>query len=402
MSLSDRALIFAIRAHDGAYRKDEKAKPFVIHPMITGEILKEAGFDDAVIAAGYLHDVVEDTDYTIEDISRLFGGDVASLVITATNINHNLTWKEEKKQKIKNCLGLPVRNKAVIAADKIANLEEILTFSLKNKKVDFSNYGGDFNEQKWYYESVLENLEMDCDDPLLSSLLNRLYEDIIKVFYRDFNRIQPHDYIGKVDTKDAKINELILLKKIMNETKPFIIEFSKNKPKEIDLFDLSTDFFNEESFKIKVANSSDIITNENILNLSERDSLLFAEMELRFLTEISKGLDLLIIEDNLFNKLTLIKRLIHQNIINLEDFKLYLDYFEKNINYVNINSYKENKKVPFNSISNYIDMLKKYNIAVPNQENYENYVYKIFETLLPVMEKERIKELKLYLETKIK
>ena len=42
----------------------------VIHPLIAGEILK-AGFDEAVVAAGYLHDVVEDTDYTIEDISRL-------------------------------------------------------------------------------------------------------------------------------------------------------------------------------------------------------------------------------------------------------------------------------------------------------------------------------------------
>ena len=71
MSLSDRALIFAIRAHEGAYRKDDENKPFVIHPLIAGEILKKAGFDEAVVAAGYLHDVVEDTDYTIEDISRL-------------------------------------------------------------------------------------------------------------------------------------------------------------------------------------------------------------------------------------------------------------------------------------------------------------------------------------------
>lgn len=401
MSLSDRALIFAIRAHEGAYRKDDENKPFVIHPLIAGEILKKAGFDEAVVAAGYLHDVVEDTDYTIEDISRLFGGDVASLVMTATVKNSGLSWKEEKKQKIQNCLGLPVRNKAVIAADKIANLEEILAFSLKNGKVDFSNYGGDYNDQKWYYESVLENLEIDCDDPMLNNLLDRLYNNITSVFYTEFDKVYPHEYSGTISVKDSRVNELITLRDLMGDTKPFIIEFTKNN-KRTNLLEIAKDFFNEDSFKIKSAGSKDIITEENVLTLSERDSLLFAEIELRFLTEISKGEDILIVEDTLFDKLTLFKRLLNKKIITMEEFQLYINYFKNNINYVTINSPEESKKVTFNSIANYIDMLKKYNIKVPNQDNYEKYIYKIFETILPIMQKERMKELKLYLEEKIK
>ena len=401
MSLSDRALIFAIRAHEGAYRKDDENKPFVIHPLIAGEILKKAGFDEAVVAAGYLHDVVEDTDYTIEDISRLFGGDVASLVMTATVKNSGLSWKEEKKQKIQNCLGLPVRNKAVIAADKIANLEEILAFSLKNGKVDFSNYGGDYNDQKWYYESVLENLEIDCDDPMLNNLLDRLYNNITSVFYTEFDKVYPHEYSGTISVKDSRVNELITLRDLMGDTKPFIIEFTKNN-KRTNLLEIANDFFNEDSFKIKSAGSKDIITEENVLTLSERDSLLFAEIELRFLTEISKGEDILIVEDTLFDKLTLFKRLLNKKIITMDEFQLYINYFKNNINYVTINSPEESKKVTFNSIANYIDMLKKYNIKVPNQDNYEKYIYKIFETILPIMQKERMKELKLYLEEKIK
>ncbi len=401
MSLSDRALIFAIRAHEGAYRKDDENKPFVIHPLIAGEILKKAGFDEAVVAAGYLHDVVEDTDYTIEDISRLFGGDVASLVMTATVKNSGLSWKEEKKQKIQNCLGLPVRNKAVIAADKIANLEEILAFSLKNGKVDFSNYGGDYNDQKWYYESVLENLEIDCDDPMLNNLLDRLYNNITSVFYTEFDKVYPHEYSGTISVKDSRVNELITLRDLMGDTKPFIIEFTKNN-KRTNLLEIANDFFNEDSFKIKSAGSKDIITEENVLTLSERDSLLFAEIELRFLTEISKGEDILIVEDTLFDKLTLFKRLLNKKIITMEEFQLYINYFKNNINYVTINSPEESKKVTFNSIANYIDMLKKYDIKVPNQDNYEKYIYKIFETILPIMQKERMKELKLYLEEKIK
>ena len=401
MSLSDRALIFAIRAHEGAYRKDDENKPFVIHPLIAGEILKKAGFDEAVVAAGYLHDVVEDTDYTIEDISRLFGGDVASLVMTATVKNSGLSWKEEKKQKIQNCLGLPVRNKAVIAADKIANLEEILAFSLKNGKVDFSNYGGDYNDQKWYYESVLENLEIDCDDPMLNNLLDRLYNNITSVFYTEFDKVYPHEYSGTISVKDSRVNELITLRDLMGDTKPFIIEFTKNN-KRTNLLEIANDFFNEDSFKIKSAGSKDIITEENVLTLSERDSLLFAEIELIFLTEISKGEDILIVEDTLFDKLTLFKRLLNKKIITMEEFQLYINYFKNNINYVTINSPEESKKVTFNSIANYIDMLKKYDIKVPNQDNYEKYIYKIFETILPIMQKERMKELKLYLEEKIK
>ena len=107
-------------------------------------------------------------------------------------------------------------------------------------------------------------------------------------------------------------------------------------------------------------------------------------------------------EDTLFDKLTLFKRLLNKKIITMEEFQLYINYFKNNINYVTINSPEESKKVTFNSIANYIDMLKKYNIKVPNQDNYEKYIYKIFETILPIMQKERMKELKLYLEEKIK
>ena len=109
----------------------------------------------------------------------------------------------------------------------------------------------------------------------------------------------------------------------MGDTKPFIIEFTKNN-KRTNLLEIANDFFNEDSFKIKSAGSKDIITEENVLTLSERDSLLFAEIELRFLTEISKGEDILIVEDTLFDKLTLFKRLLNKKIITMEEFQLYI------------------------------------------------------------------------------
>ena len=97
MNITDKAKEFAIKAHKGQIRKSEPEKPMVIHPINAGEILKEYGFDDNVIAAGYLHDVVEDTKYTIEDIEKLFGSDIASLVMGASESDKSLSWEERKK-----------------------------------------------------------------------------------------------------------------------------------------------------------------------------------------------------------------------------------------------------------------------------------------------------------------
>ncbi len=393
MNLSDKALIFAIKAHEGASRKDENDKPFIIHPLITGEILKSAGFDDATVAAGYLHDVPEDTIYTLDDVSQIFGGEVASLVMTACNQNGNLSWKEKKLQKIKLCRELPARNKAVILADKIANLEDIKTYSIKRGKVSFENYGADFDDQKWYYESMFDSLKNNVDHPMLYPLLDRLYDNITDVFYLDILKFSNNK------TKiQSQINELEKLKNIIKSPKPFIIEFN-NKKNNTDLVNICKNFFNEDSFKIKVANPQDILIDNNVLAWSEKNTLILAELELNFLTQISIGQDIIIVDQSLFNKLILIQRLLKGQHVTNEEFALYLDYFQNNINYVLLNFKKKNTKVSIQAISDYLDLLAMYNIKL-NKLNYIGQNYKIFEAILPIMRKEYIKELKLYLENK--
>ena len=70
MTIEEKALEFAITAHKGQVRKSEPDKPMIFHPINVGNILKEYGFDSNVIAAGYLHDVVEDTKHTFDDIKN--------------------------------------------------------------------------------------------------------------------------------------------------------------------------------------------------------------------------------------------------------------------------------------------------------------------------------------------
>ena len=131
---------YALKKHDGQYRKHDKDTPYVFHPMVVSLILKTADFDEKVIAAGLLHDVVEDTRYNIDDISKLFGGEIASLVMTATEPDKSLPWKERKKQQIKVIKDLPVANKAIVCADKIANLEDLRIQLRKNGYIESANW----------------------------------------------------------------------------------------------------------------------------------------------------------------------------------------------------------------------------------------------------------------------
>ena len=84
--LVEKALQFATAAHEGQVRK-YTGEPYIIHPVEVMEIVKTVSNDTAMHAAALLHDVVEDTDVTIEDIIREFGDDVAQLVDDLTDVS---------------------------------------------------------------------------------------------------------------------------------------------------------------------------------------------------------------------------------------------------------------------------------------------------------------------------
>jgi (p)ppGpp synthase/HD superfamily hydrolase len=85
-SLIARAYAFAEKAHAGQMRKS--GEPYFNHPLGTAEILQSWHLDDATIAAGILHDTVEDTGVPLETIKKEFGAEVASLVDGVTKLGH--------------------------------------------------------------------------------------------------------------------------------------------------------------------------------------------------------------------------------------------------------------------------------------------------------------------------
>ena len=84
-----RAIEFATQAHEGQFRKT--GEPYIVHPLAVKKILEEWGMDEDTIIAGVLHDTVEDTDITIEDIKKEFGDTVAFLVDGVTKLSNART-----------------------------------------------------------------------------------------------------------------------------------------------------------------------------------------------------------------------------------------------------------------------------------------------------------------------
>jgi GTP pyrophosphokinase len=91
-----RAFNFAYKLHEGQYRKS--GEPYIAHPVAVAGLLRDLGADEAMIAAGFLHDVVEDTEITVEEIEQLFGAEVGHLVEGVTKLSKfNFSNKTERQ-----------------------------------------------------------------------------------------------------------------------------------------------------------------------------------------------------------------------------------------------------------------------------------------------------------------
>lgn len=227
----EKAKIFAINAHMGQTRKSEPDKPMIIHPISVGMLLEEYGYDEAVVAAGYLHDVVEDTKYTIEDIKKEFGDEVANLVMSASEPDKSLPWEERKAHTIEETKKLPLRNKLVICADKINNLEDLMLKFQKSGKRDFSAFKRGEKQQKWYYTSVYESLISGENENLpifkrLKNVLDIVFAEKEDLYLRDTIFDDNREYYEKLKKLHAQKVELQKLKALCALSKPFVIEFS--------------------------------------------------------------------------------------------------------------------------------------------------------------------------------
>lgn len=120
------AIAFAAQKHRDQRRKDESASPYINHPIALANFLaNEGGIDDErVLIAAILHDTIEDTETSEQELVREFGQEIASIVLEVTD-DKSLPKDERKRLQIEHAASLSRRAKLVKLADKICNLRDI-------------------------------------------------------------------------------------------------------------------------------------------------------------------------------------------------------------------------------------------------------------------------------------
>ena len=114
------AMEFASTAHKGQFRKFPPNIPYISHLTAVAQILSRAGFNEEVIIAGLLHDILEDTKHTAEELKQRFGDRVLALVLAVTE-NKSLSWIERKEKYLYQLQIADTEAKAISAADLLAN-----------------------------------------------------------------------------------------------------------------------------------------------------------------------------------------------------------------------------------------------------------------------------------------
>ena len=372
MRISERAFHFAINSY-----KKNNTDTNLFRSIIVGDILKCYDFDEKVVAAGYLHEVTKNTEYSINDIAQLFGGEVSSLIMT-TNFPDIDDWQQKIKISIKNCQNLPINNKSIIIADLIAQLEES---RINSKDVNYEN-------QKHYYQEMLKTLEVDSEETVLVELLDRLYLNILVVFYN-----YKIDTFGKNNSFiKNKNNYLVQLKSIIKSSKPSIIQFSKQntgssvKKIGLNLFDKNIHIIKVLEKKTTDKYERDYIEDNRGLSVEERNLLIASEIELGLLSESLDNRDIIILNQDLFNRLLLIRRFITSDTMK-EKLNKYIEFYLPQIN--NIINYQ---LFPYTSSKNATNHYSNLEVIKSN--------HRVLKNLIPIMKSDYILKLKLMLEKK--
>ena len=135
-----QAYEYADKAHEGQMR--QSGEPYITHPIAVARILVELGMDTETICAGLLHDVVEDTASTLDEIKKMFGADVALMVdgvtkLTNSNLSHMLSKEDRQAENLRKmflAIANDVRVVVIKLADRLHNMRT-LGYCSKEKRV---------------------------------------------------------------------------------------------------------------------------------------------------------------------------------------------------------------------------------------------------------------------------
>jgi myo-inositol-1(or 4)-monophosphatase len=169
-SLLDRAIIYAVRAHAGTERRG-KGFPYIVHPMEAMAIVATLTADQELLAAAALHDVVEDTALTVEDIRAEFGDRVAELVEAESDkfvegVSESDSWRTRKQAAIDRLAEAPLEVKMIAMGDKLSNMRAIARdYALQGDGLWNLFHVKDRASHEWHYRGLAASLRSLAGTP---------------------------------------------------------------------------------------------------------------------------------------------------------------------------------------------------------------------------------------------
>ena len=181
MNIIERAAAFAIRAHEGQMRK-QTDMPYILHPLESAAAAQGLTDDHEIIAAAVLHDVIEDTDCTKEELEKEFGEKISFIVNEVSenkraHLPSEETWEARKQETVSRLKtsGIPV--KTVVLCDKLSNMRSLHRDFRKIGEVLWLRFSQkDKSMHEWYYRAVLSELGEFSQTPEYKELRDLISE----------------------------------------------------------------------------------------------------------------------------------------------------------------------------------------------------------------------------------
>lgn len=176
--LEEEIIYFVFKAFMGLKRQKEDID-MAFHSIMVGNMLKNIGCDNNTIFMGYLHDIIEDTNYTYDDLVERYGKEIADGVLQLSENKNIANYVERKKEHIKR---LEEANDNIIIieiADKLQNLiSDYEQYKIKGKEFLITE-ANNFEELKWYYLELKDLFNKRINN-------NHLLERYNKIVYEYF------------------------------------------------------------------------------------------------------------------------------------------------------------------------------------------------------------------------
>ena len=181
--LLDRAILFAVHAHAGTERRG-KGYPYIVHPLEAVSIVATMTADQELLAAAALHDTVEDTEVTVDQLKAEFGERIASLVADESDVmpegmTEEASWHQRKQAAINRLAKASHDAKMVALGDKLSNMRAIARDYAELGDALWNRFHAkDPKDHEWHYRGLADALgELEGTEAYreFKSLINQVF-----------------------------------------------------------------------------------------------------------------------------------------------------------------------------------------------------------------------------------